>query len=180
MTKYKRIAVLGLQGSGKTTLVKRLIRGSAHSVLDPLHEYGSQYNVGSYDVEQFFRNVRNSGPRIVVLEEASRYLGKKSPSKAGLTYMDEHRHLDQHVVVVCRRPSQLHPDVIELANFLVVFNLPGANDKSLLEAMALGLGEVVRDLREYDFVVVDERRRIHLSPMAERCEVIAGAIHGKS
>jgi len=175
-----RIVVLGLQGSGKTTLVKRLIKGNPHSVYDPLHEYGSQYNVGSFNIETFLTNVRISGPRIVVFEEASRYLGKHSPSRAALTYLDEHRHMDQHVMIVCRRPTQVHPDVIELANYLIVFNLPGANDKALLEAMACGLGDIVRELPEHEFVVVDEHRKVHLSPLPARVDPIRGAIHGKS
>jgi len=151
----RRLVILGTQGSGKTTLAKSIISGRKHLVYDPLLEYVG-FNARNSDLPGFIKELSTMGQCIVVFEEASRYLGKRNTSVDALNYLDAHRHYNQTVIVVARRPTQLHPDVTELATEMALFYLPGNNDRAILEALAIGLGDAVRGLTRHEFILLDE------------------------
>lgn len=155
--------ILGLQGSGKTTLLQRLVTDQRHIILDPLGEH-TDYNSKQILPSEFFKLIKPFGRAIVGFDEASRYLGKGNIKQDALDYFDSHRHFHQTPVVIARRPSQLHSDIIDLATKIIVFNLPGANDRSVLESIAPSLGEQARAVKGHEYIWTDEGRAVHVEP----------------
>ena len=161
----KRFAVLGLQGSGKSQLCKRLLRGQPqHLVYDPLSEYKGfnryqpQDRHSSGELDDFVtKAVIPWKPRLFVVDEASRYIcPKPSPLPQGIAELNDwSRHYDIAWGVVCRRPSQLHSDIAELAHYLFIFRLSGRLDHHVLDSICAGLGQTVSTLQPYHFAVVE-------------------------
>lgn len=174
----KRFVILGLQGSGKTTLAKYYLHVTKSSmVYDVHHEYTglnrylAQYrqvdrrnknDPGILELNNFVsRVVLESGQvRLFVLDEANRFCPNKYPLPASiLTLNDDNRHDKIAFGAIARRAAQLNTDLMELAHYLFVFRLTGKNDYTFLEDTAIGLGDAVRALEDYQFVIVDPSRR---------------------
>jgi len=173
----KRFCIFGLQGSGKSVLVKHILRAVPnHMVYDVLHEHKG-FNRYLPNHRQFSREalaeldsfvnriVIGSGlVRLFVLEEANRFCRPKPyPLPASILDLNDfQRHQRIAFGVVARRPTQLHSDLVELAHYLFIFRLVGKNDHQYLEAIAEGLGDTVRSLDKYHFVIVDQDRSYHV------------------
>jgi hypothetical protein len=174
----KRFVILGQQGSGKTVLAKYYLRGTKDSmVYDIHHEYTglNRYLAAHRQVDRRTKNdpgiieldnfvstvVLGSGRvRLFVLDEGNRFCPNKYPLPASiLTLNDDNRHDKIAFGVIARRAAQLHTDLVELAHYLFIFRLTGKNDYSFLEDTAIGLGDAVRALEDFQFVVVDPSRR---------------------
>lgn len=174
----KRFCIFGLQGSGKSIMVKHLLKETPHSIVyDVLREHKglARYIVSRRQVIRHNENdpailelnqfvnqiVIGSGMiRMFILEEANRFCPPKPqplPSSI-LDLNDFQRHEKIAFGVVARRPTQLHSDLVELAHYLFVFHLVGKNDYAYLEAIAEGLGDAVRALKPFCFVVVNPDR----------------------
>ena len=169
----KRFCVFGLNDSGKSNFVKWLVRqwpGAA--VYDVMHEY-SQHTPENYvptykqaspqgieELNMFCSTevINNpTKPPAFILEEANRYCPPK-PSRlpAGILRInDENAHYGMAFGVVCRRPTQLHQDLIELSHYRVFFRLNGSNDVRYLNELHAGLGDAVAQLQPYQFIVHD-------------------------
>lgn len=172
--KGKRFAVLGLQGSGKTVLVKHILKGEpAHLIYDPLHEYtGGSFNRYLATHRQHSdeaiaeinlvinRVVMGTGKvRLLVIDEANRYCPSMKPLPAAvLDLNDFNRHYNIAFGIVARRPVQLHTDLIELAHYLFLFTLKGKNDTAYLDSLAPDLGDAVASLPQYHFIILDSAR----------------------
>jgi len=174
--KNKRFAIFGLQGTGKSVLVKHFLRSTPNSIVydvlrehTGLHRYLVSYRqyspVALAELNNFVnRVVIGSGKiRLFVLEEANRYCRPKpNPLPDSILYLNDfQRHLNIAFGVVARRPTQLHSDLVELAHYLFIFRLVGKNDFEFLEATAEGLGEAVRKLPDYHFIVVNPDRSFY-------------------
>ncbi len=165
----KGFAILGLRGTGKTYLAKYLLKQNPRSIVyDVLHEYqGLNRYIVEYrqagkmalqELNLFIgKVVINSGKiKLFVLEEANRYCPPK-PSPLPLEILelnDFGRHFGVSFGVIARRPTQLHSDLIELADYLFIFQLKGKNDILYLNSLAQGLGDAVLSLPQYQFVIV--------------------------
>lgn len=177
--KDKRFVILGLQGSGKTTMAKHIL-GTVknHIVYDVHHEY---QGFNRYFVEN--RQVRKSGDnndlaiaelnrfvttcvlgpgliRLFVLDEANRYCPNKYPLPSSiLTLNDDNRHESIAFGVVARRAAQLNTDLVELAHYLFIYRLTGKNDYQYLEDISQGLGDAVRALPDFHYCLVHPNRQ---------------------
>ena len=169
----KRFCIFGLQGSGKSVLTKHILgMEKAHIVYD-VHSEHSGFNrylvtyrqVRKYDpgdpaileLNRFVdRIIFGTGRiRLLILEEANRYCPSKRPLPSSiLTLNDDQRHDRVAFGIIARRPTQLNTDLVELAHYLFIFRLVGKNDREYLEAIAEGLGDAVRSLEDYHFVIV--------------------------
>jgi hypothetical protein len=184
----KRFCVFGLQGSGKSVLVKSLLTYEPnHMVYDVLNEHWgfNRYiathrqiklqrpdDPGIKELNTFVnRVILGTGRiRLFILEEANRYCPPKPQSLPSsiLDLNDFQRHERIAFGIVCRRPTQLHSDLVELAHFLFIFQLSGKNDVSYLESLQEGLGEAVKALKPYQFVIVDSGRKFTVhEPVAD-------------
>jgi len=179
----KRFVVLGLQGSGKSVLVKSILRSYRNHLVYDVHHEHKEFNRYMVEHRQVNRNkpddpaiveLNNLVTRIVlgtgqirlfVLEEANRYCPNNYPLPGSiLTLNDDQRHDRIAFGIVARRAVQLHTDLVELAHYLFIFRLPGKNDRLYLEGIAETLGDCVRELPDYHFMVVGPTRDFEVHP----------------
>lgn len=174
----KRFAIFGLQGSGKSVLVKQILTLYRPSIVyDVLKEhYGfNRYlvtnrqvikhredDIAILELNRFVNQVviASHQVRLFILEEANRYCPPKPfplPSSI-LDLNDFQRHEKIAFGVVARRPVQLNSDLVELAHYLFIFHLVGKNDVDYLESVAEGLGMAARSLPDYHFIIVHPNR----------------------
>lgn len=182
----KGFAILGLKGTGKSVLVKSILRGNKDSmVYDVLHEhtgfnrYLPKYRDGSdagiAELNYFVRQCIQPGNiRLFILEEANRYCPPKPKPlpPAMLDLNDFNRHWHISFGVVARRPTQLNSDLIELAHYLFIYRLVGKNDYQYLESVAEGLGDAVRGLPDYHFVVCGPDRKFQVHAPVQYKETV--------
>lgn len=175
----KRFCIFGLQGSGKSVLVKYILRNTKSSIVyDVLKEHQglNRYIATHRQVKKHYyadpaiielNNFVNwvvIGSRLIrmfILEEANRYCPPKpNPLPASILDLNDFQRHDKIAFgSVARRPVQLNSDLVELAHYLFIFNLVGKNDTQYLESIAEGLGEAVKNLPENHFMVVPPRRQ---------------------
>ena len=177
----KRFVIIGLQGSGKTTLAKSILAATErHIVYDPLGEYrGFRRYVpddihSSAEMDDYIgRVVIPAQPDLFLMDEGSRYIpNNPKPLPRHLSDMvDLSRHWGISWGVIARRPSQLHTNIRELAHYCFVFSLYGRNDIKALNDWHNGMGDVVRELPEYHFAVLEDGKRLttHI-PVAQNGE----------
>jgi hypothetical protein len=93
-------------------------------------------------------------PELFVIDESNRYIFPHPvpiPQPVA-NLIDFQRHYSLSFGIVARRMTQVPTTLVELADHVFVFNLPGANDYQKLESMYRGLGDEVRNLPPYHFV----------------------------
>ena len=161
----KRFVIIGLPGSGKTTLARHILNSSERVIVyDPMSEYqGYRRYVPNdpHSIEELddfiVRVVARYKPDIFMLDEANRYIQPKPNRlpRAVADMVDVSRHWGVAWGAIARRPSQLHTDILELAHFGFVFNLSGKNDRRALDNWYAGLGDAVASLPPYHFAVVE-------------------------
>lgn len=175
----KRFVILGLQGTGKTYLAKYILgQQPASIVYDVMHEYKG-YNRYIVKYRQYKQEaidelnklvsqvVIGSGKiKLFILDEANRFCPPKPKPLPDsiLELNDWQRHYHISLGAICRRPTQLHTDLIELAHYLFIFQLKGKNDLLYLDALAAGLGDMVVTLPEYHFVIVHPNHEFEVHP----------------
>lgn len=177
----KHTAVYGLKGVGKSNWTQWLCRRPAmrnHLIYDvcrehsgmhryiPEHRHGDEAEAELNGVVErtITNNNRDRRPDMFVLEEASRFCGSRSPPPEALyDVIDLSRHYGVGLVSIARRPAQVHSDLTELADNVIIFRLTGKNDYKALERMVEGLGDTVRSLDDYQFarVTPDRKIRVH-------------------
>lgn len=169
----KRFVILGLQGSGKTELAKHLLsKAKYHLVYDVLHEYEgfNRYVPTDRNSRDELSKMVNKlviaelKPTLFIVDEANRYmLPKPTALPSGITELNDwSRHIGLSWGAICRRPTQLHTDIMELAHFLFIFVLKGKNDNQYLDTILPGLGDTVAGLPDYHFAVVSENRSVSI------------------
>lgn len=170
----KGFVIFGLRGSGKTTIAKYIIsQEPAHMVYDTLHEYAgfNRYLVkyrqfeadGKAELNRFINHIVISSKKIrmFIIDEANRFCPPKPNPlpEAVLQLNDWGRHFNISCGYICRRPSQLHQDITELADYIFIFNLAGKNDQQYLNELADGLGDAALGLTDHKFIIVDGQRK---------------------
>jgi len=169
----KGFVVLGLRGTGKSILVKYILsKIHAHLVYDTLREHKGfnryipdhrQYSQAATDELNLLVNRIVIGTKLVrlfIVEEANRFCPPKpKPLPAAMLDLNDFcRHQRIAFGCVARRPTQLHSDLVELADYIFIFRLVGKNDYQYLESLAEGLGDAARSLLKWHFVIVNPDR----------------------
>lgn len=176
----KRFVILGLQGSGKTVLARHILSTAKyHLIYDVLNEYdGFRRYVPTdrYSAEELTACIQKLvlvklKPTLFIIDEANRYMPPKPANlPSGVAEMNDwSRHFEPPLSwgCLCRRPVQLHSDIMELAHYLFIFVLKGKNDRFYLDTILPGLGDIVANLPEYHFAVVTQSRSVSIhSPIA--------------
>lgn len=185
----QQLVVCGHRGAGKSTWIQNAIRDAPALVYDmnrehegfarylPDHRRDEECKAEVDGVISRLVTDADAGvrPGIVVLEEANRYVPNAGsiPGAVG-ELVDLGRHYDTAVsdgvavMYVTRRPAQLDADVMELADYLIVYRVRGKNDKKRLNAEAPGLGDKAAQLGEYEWLLVHPDRTItHMAPVPE-------------
>jgi len=184
--KRRQTAIFGLKKEGKSNLLQYLLtreRYRSHLVYDlngeheelnryvPTHHRGEK---AEKELDEVIRRTvtgqdRDMRPELLAVEELSRFCGPNSPPPEELyELIDRNRHYGVGLLLVARRPAQVHTDVTELADNVLIFPLAGSNDRRKLNRMREGLGDLVLDdLPKYHFVRVTGREITVHSPVPE-------------
>lgn len=171
-----RLTVIGIQGSGKTYLVKKAIldKEPQHLVIDPNDEYdGYTRYVPRFtdDYEKLTQEIKLTIKKLVLpntwsLEQMEK-TGKDKPKRLKLLVIDEadlvaparrninsmlrnlivkSRHLRLDIVFISRRPTDLNAYIMDTSDKLVVFKQVGYNALKTLRALKLDSDKVVKEL----------------------------------
>ena len=169
--KGKQFVVMGLRGSGKTFFSNKLAQMTMTAVFDVNNEYETTPNIVRFRVsnsmdfitlqkeaDKAIRFVVNNNRviKMLIIEEANRVF----PNKMRLPFMarelvDLGRHYGITIGYITRRPTQLNTDIVELADYMVIFSLKGKNDIQYLEDLRQGLGKEVAHLKKFEYIVAD-------------------------
>ena len=183
-------AGFGLRGSGKSWFVKSVLQSTPdHLIYDPLKEHTGYNKYTPSDrtsIEELEKVIqgpvikgikvveenkamfptRRVGetwkPELFVIDEANRYILPKPTRlpKMVADLVDYQRHWDISFGVVARRPVQFHSDIIELADVVFFFQIPGKNDHAYLNNLHPELGDTVRNLPAHHFVAFEHGSEI--------------------
>lgn len=187
----QQVVVAGHRGAGKSTWIQHMAESLRSGVLfydmnrehERFHRYVPDHRRGEeMDAEAdgvISRLVVDNDPAhrpgAVVLEEANRYVPNRGniPDSVG-ELVDLGRHYETQITdgvavfYVTRRPAQLDPDVMELADYLVIYRVRGKNDVKRLNDEAPGLGDAARELSDYEWLLVrPDRSWVHMAPVPE-------------
>lgn len=175
--KGKGICVFGLKGSGKSVWTRNLVsQYKDHIIVDPMLEYpGFRRYIpqNRFYGDEAIQEINTLAELLVVpkknnakakvdlfaIDEANRFCPSKVRLPAAILDINDYqRHWDLTTVYVARRPVQLNTDLVELANYIVIFNLAGKNDHQYLNDLSRGLGDECLKLPKYHYMFVDENR----------------------
>ena len=170
----KRFVIVGPQGSGKSILARHFARSFTSAlIVDPLDEHGDlgrtryipknlSYGPASQtEMDRVVKQLVMNGPYVRkvdlwMVDEANRYFPRSKPLPPRVPWLnDSIRHAGLSWGVIARRLVQLNTDLVELAHFLFIFRLTGKNDLSYADDIQHGLGDIIRELPPYHFVVRD-------------------------
>ena len=190
MREDQRITVVGLQGSGKTELTKKLIReihaatGRRVLVVDLMDEYDLPSSIATIcrirnksqpvsELETIIQKLiidpaeRGIAVRkryaALVVDETPQYWRSAHPLPPAAALLNHTmRHYQCGLICISRRFVQMHVDITELSHELYIFRQSGKNDLSRLSGIAEGLDKEVLKLKRYQYVHVDEERNFHI------------------
>lgn len=184
--KNRQTAVFGMKREGKSNFVQWLLGEhpalSAHLMYDqtrehdaltryvPAHKRGEEAfeELSEVTRRMVVENDPEKRPEVYAIEELSRFCSPNSPPPEPVyDIIDQAAHYGVGLITVARRPAQVHTDVLELATNIIIFYLGGQNDHKKLNGHLDGLGDAVRDLEPYQFVVVKGREYEVHSPVPE-------------
>ncbi|TRZ50593.1 MAG: hypothetical protein D4S01_06425 [Dehalococcoidia bacterium] len=167
----KAFQIFGLPDSGKSTLANFILNqyGKSAFVYDTLAEFSDEpydsyvpKNRGSVaELEQVIRNAMACRRyKLIYIDELNRFCpSKPAPLPQAIADINDWRaHYGLVFGGAARRPVQLNQDLTELAHYLFIFKLTGKNDIQYLNDMSEGLGDLVKALAPYHFVVLNPGR----------------------
>jgi len=187
--KQRTTCIFGLRGSGKTTFGEYLADNSAFKciIYDTVREYPIHKRfdvcrpIDPYSIDELVRFINfhikrvgdTEGKRIkynlLVIDEANRFLpGGGHPLHPALVDLnDQLRHppYEIGVVYIARRPTQIHPDVIGLADSVLCFLLTGKNDIVYLNDLKMGFGDQVSELKPFHSILFSNGQLTHINPI---------------
>lgn len=181
----KTWAVFGYKGGGKSTLAhyiaslykeKCLYYDTLHEVPENVkfHTYPPKNRQSSLELENIVHLIKTGRRyRMFIIDEANRFCPPKpKPLPQGIADMNDwcrHSQYNLSVGYIARRPVQLNSDLTELADYLFIFQLGGKNDIQYLNDLRSGMGDAVKNLPLYHFLLVEpDRTWTILSPIDYR------------
>ena len=178
--KNKITSIFGLNGSGKTYFtINAILKNYRCLVHDPLKQYPSDkcdvflpkinYPGIAHENELFlekFVKPKSGKYDLLIYEEASRTFPSQKPIMPAMrSFLDTYRHYNElGLVFICRRPAQIFTDIPELSHHIFSFGNKGLNDIKRLNAESSGLGDIVKDLANYEYVIVNQDRTFTRMP----------------
>ena len=166
--------IFGLNGTGKSHLAKFIAKNYNAVFFDVLNEHSKEFD--SYvpknknypeiatEFDYFLTKIQSHKYNMIIVDEASRVFPNMRPLQPVMrSYIDTFRHTHQSSIgFICRRPTQLFTDLVELSHYLFIFKMVGKNDIQYLNFISVGLGDTVSQLEKYHFVVVNEDRTFNI------------------
>lgn len=179
----KATVIVGMKGSGKSVLAHNIAEQPQYKavIYDTIAEF--PYNHDKYDVyrphdrysieefKQFIAKYIKGKYKynLLLVDEANRFVngGGKRLDKDIMDLNDIQRHEPYRIgtVWIARRPTQLHADIIGLADNVVCFLLTGNNDVKYLNDLKRGLGDSVSQLPPYHGIIFSRGQVSPLLPL---------------
>ena len=169
-------SIFGPRRSGKSWLLKTILDSTDHHlVYDPMREHDGYHHYRPDDresipeyVDVITKIVIPYRPALFVTDEANKYIENHKPLPEGVNdLIDFCGHWGISVGFVARRMTQVNTSLVELADTVFFFRLTGRNDYQYLEDLQRGLGDQVRDLPKYHFVVWRDGEAVTHAPIPE-------------
>jgi hypothetical protein len=170
----KTWAAFGYKESGKSTLAKiigtewgteALYYDTLKEVPDTakFHAYKPKNAQSVMELESVLLLLKqNHRYRMLIIDEANRYCPPKPhPLPLGVQDANDwcrHPQYNMSIGYIARRPVQINSDLVEICDYLFVFQLGGKNDIQYLNGLHEGLGDTVRNLKPYWFCFVNKNR----------------------
>lgn len=169
----KTACILGYKESGKSMLAKTLATSYGKDALyyDTMHEIPDDAPFFAYkpklkndigELETIITLIERSKKfRMFFIDESNRFCVPRRPLPPKIQDMNDlcrHPQFNLGIVYIARRPTQINTDIMEIADYLIIFQLGGKNDIEYLNSMAKGLGDLVESLNPHEFVIAPNRR----------------------
>lgn len=196
-----RITVLGLQGSGKTYLVRHCIIPARknHLVFDVMGEYtGFERYVPKFaddrdrlkeETALFIRKliipnvcpIENPKPKkkeclnLVVFDEADLYAPATERIAPGLrNLVVKSRHYGLDIVFVTRRPTDISAYLMDTSDYLIVGKQVGQNALRIIGNINTEAREAVQELdyENHEFIILDRERKMQKIHVNKDCKKI--------
>lgn len=174
----KLYLIVGLHESGKTTLAKHIASNFRPVIFDPLHEYDNtrfdvyrpknrEYPEVAEECEHFIKHIAKLGKyNLVHFSEASRIFPNKRPLlPEARNFFDAYRHtpFEMAVGLDCRRPAQLHTDLVETSKYMFIFSTKGVRDVDYLNCINREIGDLPFTIPAYHFIQINPDRTFHIN-----------------
>ena len=172
----KGFSVFGPRRSGKSWLIKSILDSTDHHIVyDPMREHDGYHHYRPEDRESIpeytdaiKKMVIPWRPALFVTDESNKYIENHKPLPGGVSdLVDFCGHWGISAGFVARRMVQVNTSLVELADYVFIFRLTGRNDYKYLEDLHEGLGDAVRDLPRYHFIVWGDGEYFTHAPIAE-------------
>jgi len=168
----KSFCIFGLKGSGKTVLMNYILSlFKNHLVVTPHKEdyvgrnrylaTYTQYSGAAIEEINLVINkvVKLKKPTVFAIDEIGTWAPSMRPMPKGIADLcDNNRHYGIAFGCIDRRPTKINTNLVETADLLFLFRMTGKNDYQYLESIVEGLGDAVRSVPQYHFILVDENR----------------------
>jgi len=183
----KTTCIFGLRGTGKTTFAEYLADNPAFNaiVYDTVREYPTHKKfdvyrpVNSYSIGELvnfintyikdYPDKKTKKYNLLVIDEGNRFApgggARLDPALVDLNDQLRHPPYELGVVWIARRPTQLHPDIIGLADNVLCFLLTGKNDIQYLNDLKRTYGDAVEDLPKYHSVLLKDGKMHYVNPI---------------
>ena len=184
----KTTCILGLRGFGKSTFAEAVVNGfgSRALVYDTVKEYpiNKNYDIyrphDPYSLNELIAVINNriktapagSKPRkkyaLLAIDEFNRFAPPHKDLHPALVELNDqlrHEPFTIGVIYIARRPVQIHPDIINLADQVICFNLSGVRDISYLNDLKAGFGDRVSMLPKHHAMIYSEGQFKWIEPL---------------
>lgn len=124
--------VVGATKTGKTTFTKQLLNKSPKDrnkiVYDVNNEYKEYYNKPFIDFIPFMDSLKPVRESIILIEEATIFLGHQNTSRQLINKLVRKRHENNYIILNFHSLRKVPRYIFELANFLTVFKTLDTSD----------------------------------------------------
>lgn len=184
----KHWVTFGSKGGGKSYFNSKMLeRASGKSVIfDPMDEYPDADNIirvvpdntrgegGVKELQKAIEFIKYNSDDIAyfIVDEISRFHKKRGILDDTLgELVDLNRHMDIGIGFIARRPTQVHTDLREMADYLFLFTLRGTNDLKMLDNISSGLQQKMNTMNEahedHSFITVYPSRKYEIMDPVE-------------
>ncbi len=178
----KIFCIFGLNMSGKSYFTKNAIIPKYKClVFDPNGEYDQQtcdvykpksrsYPGIAFENEKFLDWIKKNKGNcdLLIFDEADSIFPNKKPLMSNMDSLKgRYRHPEWGelgIGFICRRPAQIFTDFPSLSHYIFSFGNKGAPDIQRLNAESEGLGDLVKTLSNYEYVIVNQDRTYRKMP----------------
>ncbi|WNY24803.1 ATP-binding protein [Methanolapillus millepedarum] len=190
--KINKILVVGLQGSGKTHLVKKLFeeRDKYTLVIDPQKEHEGapfRYTPKHTDFEGISKELEDVINRVIIpncnklenkkqytealntiiFDEADLYFpsNKKLPAYATSFFVSCRHYMLTNVITMSRRLMDINYYIRNTADYIIAFKQSGVDDLKLLDKYSKGAADIMKKQIDYDkhnFMIFDRSGNVEI------------------